>query len=156
MLTTAKKFITHDVIIREHDPILYAFVLQELSSRNIPDFTRDFDSLTRWNALNDKSISEDIWTGLYHELTSVEDYENVTNALNNTRSIWKTIPLATLQEFIILFPTLLWISLLQKTKNRISSFILILHADRLDFVVQNIQRLEDQNKTLDLMTLVRL
>lgn len=98
--------------IRDENPQLHDYLRDHLT--DIPDFYDVLEVADRWDDVNADSV---VWNNVYLELENLGSYSDVVATLNGRRRALP-IGLERLHEFIKIFPTVLWVTLLQSRHQR--------------------------------------
>ncbi len=84
----------------------------------------------RWDEVNVDSV---VWNNVYLELENLARYSYVVTILNGR--LW-VLPIGRerLHEFIRIFPTVLWVTLLQSCRQQNSAYRILIAANDIGFV----------------------
>lgn len=135
--------------IFEEDDMMHRLIDDNIAY--IPDFHRLFQVRDRWvNFTHNLAI----WSSAYHELSTANEWYDIFAVINTNKKA-STISVDRLREFIDTFPTILWLSLLRTQSKKIGAFRILIAADRLNFIDNGIDLLEEELGKSDLFNHLR-
>ena len=120
--------------VAESNPELYDLIMK--NQEIIPDFTAVGESSHQSRHIGD------MWSVVYKELENIGSYAKLWEVLKiRGMSFGLDFDRTTMRQFVVSFPTLTWVCLLNSYRGESNGFKLILSADRLDFIDEGVSRL---------------